>query len=226
LAGTPTDGGPDEAQTGETWGMTAPGWGAPPGPGQGDEPNRLGNGLAVAALVLGIVGVVAGVTVILFFVAFPLGVLALIFGLVGQSNARKRDGAGRGQAIAGTVLGSVTIGLSIIGLLIIVVWVRDTEITVKGPFRLGRADPAVFDATVDTCTQERDFAESTGTITNTSNVRQTFVVVVAFREDATRVGEGTDQIRGLLPGETARWRTGDVVRATSVRCELAVENSI
>jgi Domain of unknown function (DUF4190) len=206
--------------------MTGPGWGAPAEPRQGDEPNRMGNGLAVAALVLGIIGVVAGVTVILFFLAFPLGVLALIFGLVGQANARKRDGAGRGQAIAGTVLGGVTIGLSIIGVLIIVVWVRDTEITLKGPFRLGRADPAVYDATLDTCTHEHDFAESTGTITNTSNVRRTFVVVVAFREDETRVGEGTGQIRDLLPGETARWRTGDVVRATSVRCEFAVENSV
>ncbi len=209
--------------------MTEPGWGTAPATRSGERngsPHGTGNGLAVAALVLGIIGAVAGVTMILFFVAFPLGVLALIFGLVGRSTARKRQGARRGQAIAGTVLGGVAIGLSIIGALVIIAWVEDTDITVKGPFRLGRADPAVYDTTVDTCTVLRDFAESTGTITNTSNVSRTFVVVVVFRDGVTRIGEGADHIRELRPGETAHWRTGDVVRATSARCGVVVENSV
>src|SRR5436305_5330947 len=43
------------------------------------------NGLAVAALVLGIIGVVVGLIPLFFFIALPLGVLAFVFGLIGRS---------------------------------------------------------------------------------------------------------------------------------------------
>ena len=74
-------------------------------------PPQTGNGYAVTALVLGLIS--------LFLSWFPgvdwvLGALAIIFGAVGISTARRRGGAGRGMAIAGLVLGVVTVVLGLI----------------------------------------------------------------------------------------------------------------
>jgi hypothetical protein len=92
-----------------------------PGPGPAQPPWQQGppvyylpqqqrtNGLAVAALVLGIIGV------ILAPIAIP-EILALVFGLVSLNQIRESSGAqaGRGLAIAGISLGSVGIGIFII----------------------------------------------------------------------------------------------------------------
>lgn len=58
---------------------------------------RATNGMAVAGLVLGILGV---------FIPF-LGILALIFAGIGMSKANDNGGSGKGMAIAGLVLGIV-----------------------------------------------------------------------------------------------------------------------
>ena len=67
--------------------------------------------MAVAALVLGILSLILSW---LLVVDFILAVLAIIFGAVGLSTAGKRGGAGRGMAIAGLILGALTIVLGII----------------------------------------------------------------------------------------------------------------
>jgi hypothetical protein len=72
---------------------------------------QQGNGMAVAALVLGILSLILSW---LLVVDFILAVLAIIFGAVGLSAAAKRGGAGRGMAIAGLILGALTIVLGII----------------------------------------------------------------------------------------------------------------
>lgn len=75
------------------------------------------NGMAVTSLILGIVAIVAGVWapipfVGLFFsfVAFLPALLAIIFGHIGYSTAKK-NGVGKGQAITGLILGYLTIGI-------------------------------------------------------------------------------------------------------------------
>jgi hypothetical protein len=62
-------------------------------------------GLAITGLVLGIIGVVLGLTPLTFWVALPLGVLGLIFGVIGF-----RHGMGK----AGAILGGIAILLGII----------------------------------------------------------------------------------------------------------------
>lgn len=78
------------------------------------------NGLAVAALVLGIVGITVGIWSVIPFLgliaaifAFVPSVLAVIFGIVGWQKARI-NGIGRGQAIAGLVLGAATVALIVL----------------------------------------------------------------------------------------------------------------
>ncbi len=74
------------------------------------------NGLATAALVLGLVAIVTGI--VPFFVglvvSFVPTVLAIIFGIVGISRAR-HGASGRGLAVAGLVLGAVTFLLYFVG---------------------------------------------------------------------------------------------------------------
>lgn len=84
------------------------------------------NGIAVAALVLGIVAIVLGVWMIipivgLFFgfVSFVPAVLAVVFGVLGLRQS-SRVGVGRGSAIGGLATGGATLG---IGVLTTLFWV-------------------------------------------------------------------------------------------------------
>ncbi|MHA6670236.1 DUF4190 domain-containing protein [Homoserinimonas sp. A447] len=79
------------------------------------------NGMAVAALVLGIVAIAVGVWTVIpilglvaAFFAFVPGVLAVIFGVIGRTRSRALGGLGRGQALAGLVLGAVTLGIIVL----------------------------------------------------------------------------------------------------------------
>lgn len=76
----------------------------PPPPGYGGAPQQQKkNGMGIAALVLGILSLALAI-----FGGFPgviLGVLAIIFGAVGMSRAKKGRATNRGMAIAGLVLG-------------------------------------------------------------------------------------------------------------------------
>lgn len=74
-----------------------------PAPGQQTAyavPMQPRSGLSVASLVLGIIGVIS---ILLWFFAAPLGILALIFGLIG------RNKGGKGMATAGIILGAIAL---------------------------------------------------------------------------------------------------------------------
>ncbi|MDQ2802107.1 MAG: DUF4190 domain-containing protein [Pseudomonadota bacterium] len=73
---------------------------APP-PGYGGYPEApSSNGLAIAALVCGIIG--------LLFLWFILSPLAIIFGAIGLNRANK-GASGKGMAVAGIVLGVIAL---------------------------------------------------------------------------------------------------------------------
>lgn len=64
-----------------------------------------GNGLAVTALVLGIIGLVLSMVP---FIPYPLAILAIIFGAVGLKKQIKK-----GLAITGIVTGIITLALKV-----------------------------------------------------------------------------------------------------------------
>lgn len=72
-------------------------------------PVAQSNGMAIAAMILGICGFL--LTPIPFFVGWFLGgipdILAIIFGIVGVTAANRLGGAGRVPAILGIVLGGL-----------------------------------------------------------------------------------------------------------------------
>ena len=69
--------------------------------------------MAIAALVLGIIGLVMAWIPAVNIVGIILGVLALIFGIIAIVKAKK-TGTGKGMAIAGVVLAGVTIVAAVI----------------------------------------------------------------------------------------------------------------
>ncbi|AJT63041.1 hypothetical protein T261_1355 [Streptomyces lydicus] len=82
------------------------------------------NGMGIAALVLGIVGVVLGLLVILFWMSWLPALLAVIFGCVGLSQARKGLATNKAMAVAGVVLGGVGLLTAIGGAVFTVVVVK------------------------------------------------------------------------------------------------------
>ena len=97
---------------------------APQGPTGAPAPQAARNGLGVAALILGIIGALSGIPMILFWLAGPLGVLALIFGLVGLSRAKKGQATNKGVAVTGTILGALAIVLAVVGVIVTVLAVN------------------------------------------------------------------------------------------------------
>lgn len=123
----PNGPGPGVPPAGAQYGYPAPpggqyGYPAPPAapygggyagyPGYGGQPAwgpAPANGLGVAALVLGIIGVVA---FCMWGLGVILGILALIFGIVGRGRAKRGEATNGGMALAGIILGSVAVVIS------------------------------------------------------------------------------------------------------------------
>ncbi len=73
------------------------------------------NGMGITSLVLGLVGIVVGLVPLLAMFTAILAVLAVTFGLIGVSRARHRVATNKKMAISGTVLGVLSLVLSVIG---------------------------------------------------------------------------------------------------------------
>lgn len=78
---------------------------------------QMRNGLGVAALCCGIVGMFIGLIPLAGIVAMPLGILAIIFGAVSIRRASRGE-ASKGMAITGLIAGLAAVVLSIIGMVI------------------------------------------------------------------------------------------------------------
>ncbi|GGF42749.1 hypothetical protein GCM10011519_15800 [Marmoricola endophyticus] len=94
----------------------------PPAPGQGYPPAQPkgGSGLAIGALVLGILALLLSLTVV---GGILLGLVALILGIVASGRAKRGVATGRGIAITGIVLGVIgaliSIGVIVVGVLFV-----------------------------------------------------------------------------------------------------------
>ncbi|MFP4634905.1 MAG: DUF2510 domain-containing protein [Nitriliruptoraceae bacterium] len=100
--GQPTAGG---GQSPPTWGQQpapAAGGGQPPATGQ-----SASSGLAVAALIIGILSLLVGLIPFIGLLGVVGGIIALILGLVGRSKAKRGQASGGGMALAGAVIGVI-----------------------------------------------------------------------------------------------------------------------
>ncbi|GAA0292681.1 DUF4190 domain-containing protein [Kineococcus aurantiacus] len=82
-------------------------------------PEQMGqrprNGFGVAALVLSLIGLIVGLFMVTFGFALFLGILGLIFGLVGLRRVKRRIATNRGVSLAGVILSALSLILGIIG---------------------------------------------------------------------------------------------------------------
>ncbi|WP_428231549.1 hypothetical protein [Flavobacterium sp.] len=83
------------------------------------QPSNAGQGMGIAALVLGIVGAIAAFIPCFGLVAVIFGVLAIIFGAIGLSQA-KRENAPTTMPKAGLILGIVATAFVLIWVLVFV----------------------------------------------------------------------------------------------------------
>jgi hypothetical protein len=77
------------------------------------------NGLGVAALACGLTGILLGQVPLLFIGSGALGVLAIVFGIIGIRRAMRRQASNRAMAVIGLVTGIVALGLALWGVVII-----------------------------------------------------------------------------------------------------------
>ena len=83
----------------------------PAGSAEYAPPAHPRNGIGITALVLGIVAVVASITVI---GGILLGIIAIVLGFIGRSRAKKGQATNSGVALAGIITGAVGLVLSIV----------------------------------------------------------------------------------------------------------------
>ncbi|QDY80975.1 DUF4190 domain-containing protein [Streptomyces qinzhouensis] len=80
--------------------------------------------MGITALVLGIIGIVLGLAVFLFWLSWLPALLAVIFGIIGLSYVRKGTANNRGMALGGVIMGGIGLLLSVGGGVISVLVVK------------------------------------------------------------------------------------------------------
>ncbi|GAA1532293.1 hypothetical protein GCM10009730_46980 [Streptomyces albidochromogenes] len=77
------------------------------------------NGLGTAALILGIIGALSGLIPFFFWLAGILGIIALVMGLAGRGRAKRGGATNKGVALAGAILGLISLIMSVVGAVIL-----------------------------------------------------------------------------------------------------------
>jgi hypothetical protein len=94
-----------------------------PAPPQGQYPAaRRRNGMGTAALVLGVVGLVLVLLLLFSPIGAFLGLLAVLFGILGIIRANRGEADNRGQAVAGLVTGGIALLVGVFFTISIGVW--------------------------------------------------------------------------------------------------------
>ncbi len=168
-------------------------------------PSRSSNGLAIAALVVGVLATFFGVLVLPFFLSLPLGGVALGLGIAGRRRAGEVPAAGgNGQATAGMVLGIIGMVLGVLGL-VLVLFVIDFDDS--APDGIGGTAPrSTYDLDEGSCFLEDDDVVAEGTITNTTDRTRSYQVVVTFVDNGERVARSSDVVHDVEGGEQADYQ--------------------
>ena len=97
------------------------------------------NGLGLAALILGVIGVVAGLIPFLYWFTGILGIIGLILGFIGRGRAKQGEATNGTVALWGIITSAVVVVILIVNLVILITgW--SFELT-AGPVVVGAAKP-------------------------------------------------------------------------------------
>ena len=109
---------PSQPQT-PTGGYAAPPGAPGPYPGAyagGSPAGPPRNGMGIAAVILGVIALLGFWTI---FLGIVLGLLALIFGIIGRRRAARREATNGGTALAGAILGGIALVASLLFLALV-----------------------------------------------------------------------------------------------------------
>jgi hypothetical protein len=180
---------------------------------------------AIAALALGIIGVVFTASGVSHVFALICGVLGLGYGLRGRRNVTAPGVSSGGLVTAAIVLGCVVIALGLptsfgrnrIG----TAFSSPPPTTQIGPVD---ADPTANKVRVTSCYRDRSTQApaAAGTLVNTSGRAQAFRVTIAFPYPDTPTVFGTGFTGEVSPGGSASWTARDLAESFPPRSCKAV----
>ncbi|MGW4354194.1 DUF4190 domain-containing protein [Nocardia sp. NPDC004582] len=125
----------------------------PPGGGQYWQESPQRKGMAITALVFGIIGLLTFWTVLFTIVGLICGLVAIVLGLLAVLKARRGAAGGFGMALAGAIMGVISlIGGVVVGVLVWTVF-KDTGAT---DFVACVRDANGDQAKIDQCQREFD----------------------------------------------------------------------
>lgn len=162
------------------------------------------NGIAVAALVCGIIGMLIAWIPFIVFGGAVLAILGLVFGIVGLRRSNV-VGRGRGQAITGIVTGSIGVALAILGIVLTVFFWRALNDFI---------DPGPVETAVGECTVSSGLATVAGTLTNDGRDEQSYTLFVEVDNET-----GVVTVDDVPAGDTVEWRAGVNVDAADGACD-------
>lgn len=90
---------------------------------QNNAPVNNGKGLSIAALVLGILGIVGGWIPVVGYFTLICSILGLTFGVIGRKKSIAAEGKASGLATAGLVLGIIGVAIAVLALVCTVICV-------------------------------------------------------------------------------------------------------
>jgi hypothetical protein len=179
-------------------------------------PAKPGNGLAVAALVLGI---------LTFVCLGPIaGIAAVVLGILGVNKA-KETGTGKGMAIAGIVLGIV--GTIVFVIAIVAIAVAGDKANDVFDDAIGTADPDDYEVSLppDACQIDPDgFVTFHGTIENTAGREMNFTVNATIKDssDGVVLDTSSTTVSDIAEGDEVRWEITTVLdEAVDITCNVS-----
>ena len=95
--------------------------GQPYQPYPGQPTTKLPSGLAVAAMVVGIVSIPIMCIPYLNVLTLPCSITAIVMGCIANGKAKRGEGGGKAMAVTGIVCGSVSLGIFILLLILVLV---------------------------------------------------------------------------------------------------------
>jgi hypothetical protein len=165
--------------------------------------DRPGNGVAVAALVCGLVAMLFAWMPVFVVIGIVLGVLGLVFGIRGRTRAR-RVGSGAAMAVTGIVSGSAALGLSIVGIVFTVSLIREV---------VDFLEPGPFEAHVLSCEVGPGAIDVRAALTNRSDESRSYTVYGVVSEPGG-VPDLVATLDDVAPGATEQVTMHHTARAT------------
>jgi hypothetical protein len=179
-------------------------------PAQQGGPSNRPRGMAVAAFVTGLAGVVAGWVPFLFVLAACSAVVAVVFGIIGLKTSRRNDGYGRRFAVAGLVLAPIALAMCVGGFFFTKAVLHEIRNFV---------DPGPNELVVQSCTSDGSTATIHGTIRNDDDHPHDYRIVVEF-DNGSSTTNATVAVPVVTAGVTRPWLATADLPGNSITCKV------